>query len=644
MGPPERPVALHVSALSPNEYRDYYELVEACDAWTGGAHGHARPTVAELFDWLRQYATQAIDQRTQKHILSFFRSDLGNQQPPHETLLALARLYSHSLNLPQALLLRDMVFVATDAVPLDCAAISSALAQSRKRAAEPSKNPFIAHNATLFGPDGVPTPPSSVPSTSTSPNEALMAPPHPTAIKARPVPPPKRVPPVKVTADLPIASTSQSASSTGKNASRTLTLQNEPGKDNRRIAVPPLPPRKSEEALQTGAAPVPPPRKLPIPSKLDTTRSATSTISATRTSHASQNMPTSPLTSSTHIGINHSVRLVQVSTGDSIASDKAVSSSPVRGRVSRSNSCASGINERLRNTDEPSDVHRNDEVLGGHAGFTWETASPSLRRDYRSNTDHAPKKQSDDSPSTTPRHARAFPASSSPSDTSSLTIDSDGNKEDSVSVATEPLPTPNTRFALFAKGETILPHVTSTTAANGLNRSRTLGSKPSVPPPPRRRVMSSSENPFESPASSMSVSKRNVSSNMRVSGKRRDLTSDVTHLLVQGAKEGEQWMRRAGEELTRRKSSGGNVVVPSKSQKRKNERAEEQTRLMSRDGNDLDSDGSGDGNSADEQEMQQDARTLTQGVDELDVGDDELKDLERRVRRQSEKGQWLELA
>ncbi|KAM0787526.1 hypothetical protein ACM66B_003597 [Microbotryomycetes sp. NB124-2] len=638
MSPPERAAALDWSALSPNEYRDYFELVRAWDAYlcdSDSALRAARPSIAELWAWLQQYTTQQLAKRTQNEILSFFRDENEATRPVHETLLALARLHSHALQLESRLLLRDLIFVATDAVPLDTSKIASALQSRTKKAISPTatanKNPFLARAGPALGHDGVLTPP---PSASTSPEDKPTLSSSSTIKAPPPLPPPKRVPSLRA-----------SASRATPGSSRALPASSDPSHllpnhdALRKGATPPLPPRKLSEAIVT---PAPPPRK-PEQSRL-----GVSTSVSTRASQSSPVLSASRLTTSTHIGIGQSVRLVPTSTGDSTTHEpQATVSATGRARLSRSNSYLSNPGQAGPILDMK-DRRADDDVLGGHAGFTYEPANPSPRRDQRSSADRVQKQQAlIDMPShNQSRRIRARASSSGSS--SDLSAMDDDNKADSFSVATDPLPTRHGRFASFAQGETIFPPLQSTTdRATTLNRSRTVGSKPSLPPPPRRRVVS--DNPFEAGPEPTSVLKTSVGAAER--GKRRDLTADVTSLLVQGAKEGEEWMRRAGEELARRKLSASDVMSSSRLQQRDRRRTggrEERARLVAREDDDEEdgetTEDSTDGRDGSDDAAKRGSKSLIQGVDELDVDDDELQELERRVRRQSEKGQWQALA
>ncbi|KAK4056026.1 hypothetical protein OIO90_003021 [Microbotryomycetes sp. JL221] len=683
----ERPPALHVSALSPDEYRDYYDLMRVFETWLneyGTQHAFKqRPAIAELWQWLKLYTLQQPDQRTDKQVLALFRSAAEPEQPQH-TLLALARLYSHSLQLDsRALLLRDLIFVATEPVPLDWSKLekkslhhqtSSTVLSTSQDDIEAvislnqskSTNPFLilkAGNAQT-GLAGLPIPPpSSSPSASTSPSNALLpasttpATAHPSR-QTPPLPPPKRMPSLKTTSNTP----EQRPLNQNKTIATTL------------CSNPPLPPRKYlPNVVMKDQKPVPPPRKFSNAAFTNTRQNGNlSTTELPRVnlnkslSHAnfgivsptaSTSLPAmttnnpSRLTNSTHIGIGSSVRLVQSATGDSATSD---STTTKKGKMSRSNSnmCSYGPNPT---TGTQSLIESN---VQGHAGFIYASASSPRKSATSSNKRQSVTSLNKD----TPRSNESNSSSTSLSSSSNSNLTRGENKN--VPRLTNPLSSNQSMspFSSFVQGQTILPRI-DIDQPSLLNQSQISNSnsvlnqkyKP-VPPPPRRnklkQIQQKDENPFEMTTTTTTTTTRsnlNVKQHEPIKSKNL-LGSDVTELFVQNVKQGEQWVKKKtiNEIATLRRASSITGTSSSMSVMTKRRNKEENERLVTHvvlndedDEEDEDEDDEGPFVVRDESTN---SKSLERGIDELDVDEREMQELERHVRRQSERGQWQELA
>ncbi|KAM0747396.1 hypothetical protein T439DRAFT_329124 [Meredithblackwellia eburnea MCA 4105] len=658
---------LDKSALSPNEFDSYDSLINAWSTSLGaqaaalgtstGAAGSVGAATA-VWDWLETYLSDN-DKARKDEILALFRGPGPQQNDQSGTFLAILRLVSHSQSNKH--LTRDHIFLQTTPLSIDVPLIGSDLAatQSSPTTALLEANPFrrssgpnqIISNVPLrtssqpqFDSPVSPAPPSNSSSSNRGPPPPLPAkrrPPSPPSSTATTPKEPVSAPPVISTVGNsggnPFRARNFSAPSTKPFAHFAETLP--PLADNgsfgegstleahkNGLTSPPLPPRPSKpiaakpEALRKHSAgfmatkglfdepdssPIPPPpvrrsssmafpvasispsnpTSPPLGSSArmsiisSSNASASTAVSAGATKrpvpitpslqppHIAPKPPSTKLVSSTHIGPGVKLRN---SPSPSPATDEmasgASSTTGIRGRISRSNS---GVSSASSATQGP---------------FVYAKASSSSSPSKKPN----------------PGIGVAWPP---PSSTGSGSWSGEAEDDDDVrSVVTEPMPSTST-----------FPSLTSTKSiptnrlggATGLNRSRTLGSKPSLPPPPPKRrpdslILGSSEafptsfhNPFDEPNMYTFPLPRSTSSSTTTSSSKltngqhhrtpsltsrssapstvssgrgtnapKDLASlgqDLSNLFERGGRQGEEWLDKLKKKKSGRSWSSGVV-------------------------------------------------------------------------------------
>ncbi|KAK4699194.1 hypothetical protein P7C70_g7071, partial [Phenoliferia sp. Uapishka_3] len=593
---PQRLAWLDTSALSPNEFDAYDELLDRFNKEHANQQSQQSYTPAQLWAWLAPALT-TFDQKREEEvskssvtaggaraqdkglhprhggILSFFRTaplSVGPSPAPTGTLLALLRLVSHAESSKH--LTRDHIFLQTTPSLLDLSTLEPIASSSAATAS--ASNPFRR-------PPIRSAPPSSsvVALPSLSPVATVrVAPPPPPPFKRRPPSPTPSNSTAGASNPFRLR-TSSSTNDVNYPASPPASTKSSPTNNiENAIASPPLPPRPKDKPLQPSptatrkssskltdtpaaysSSPIVPPLPFRQSSFTSTTSSSTaqppsaaapprmSIISSSTSSHhlsASSNppipapKPRSKFLTSTHIGPSTQLR--------NSSSSPSPHDTETLGRKSRSNSVASN------STSTP-------PMTGAGAGVGKSTF---IYAEARNSSPAKPRPH--DSSSRLNPWPPAGGSSSSGSQSST-----DHQDDDTRSVVTAPSSLPTHQRQSFS----------STPQPPSLSRSRTLGSKPSLPPPPPKRrpdsilfspTSAATSNPFNEPSrvpsSSASVpgSTRvhhrapslSGASNASSSRAAKDLSAfgqDISRVFEKGGRQSEELWGKAKEQMKGRR-------------------------------------------------------------------------------------------